>query len=135
MKMNTRYDIVLDKSVERIRTMMKKNRYEIYHNAVAFMEEHLFERLRVEDIARHCMVSASGLEKNFVKFAETGVMRYFLDLKLDYAEKMLQEGYTVNYLANLLNFSSAAHLSMAFKKKYGASPLKYKFPDTEKSGN
>lgn len=108
--------------------MYKKNTLEAYHNADKFMKEHIFEKLRVEDIARHCMISPSGLEKNFSKFANMGVMRYFLDLKLEYAAKMLREGYTVNYLARLLNFSSSAHLSMAFKKKYGVSPLKYKYP-------
>lgn len=108
--------------------MYKKNTLDAYHTAAKFMQEHIFEKLRVEDIARHCMISPSGLEKNFSKFANKGVMRYFLDLKLDYAAKMLREGYTVNYLAKLLNFSSSAHLSLAFKKKYGISPLKYKYP-------
>lgn len=112
--------------------MNKKNTLDAYRSAIEFMEEHIFEKLRVEDVARHCMISSSGLEKHFSKHANMGVMRYFLDLKLEYATKMLREGYTVNYLAKLLNFSSSAHLSMAFKKKYGVSPLKYKYPSINK---
>ncbi|MEE1014241.1 MAG: AraC family transcriptional regulator [Clostridia bacterium] len=108
--------------------MYKKNGRDVYHKATEFMKENLFEKLHVIDIAEHCGVSASGLEKYFAEFGGIGVMRQFLDLKLDKAAKMLKEGYTVNYLAKLLNFSSSAHLSMAFKKKYGVSPLKYKYP-------
>ena len=62
-------------------------------------------------------------------------MRYFLDLKLEHAAKMLKEGYTVNFIAKRLKLSSSAHLSMAFKKKYGVSPLKYKYPFMEKTKN
>lgn len=112
--------------------MYKKNSLDIYHKAVSYMNEHIFECLRVNDIAKYCAISASGLEKNFAKFSKGGVMRYFLNLKLDYAAKMLQEGDTVNYLAKQLNFSSSAHLSMAFKKRYGVSPIKYKYLLEEK---
>lgn len=105
-----------------------KNRLDVYNQAVVFMREHLFDKLRVEEVARHCSISMSGLEKIFAGYAGTGVMRYFLDMKLEYAAKMLKEGYTVNYLAKELRFSSTPHLSMAFKKKYGVSPLKYKYP-------
>lgn len=108
--------------------MYKKNTFDVYHNAIHFMKNHLFEKLRIEDIARHCTVSASGLEKNFSRLGKNGVMRCFLDMKLEYAAEKLKVGYTVNYLADTLNFSSAAHFSAAFKKKYGISPLKYKTP-------
>lgn len=113
--------------------MYKKNSLEVYRKATEYMVEHLFEKLHIIDVAQHCGVSSSGLEKTFAKFGGIGVMRYFLDLKLDYAAKMLKEGYTVNYLAKHLNFSSSAHLSMAFKKKYGVSPLKYKYPLMKKT--
>lgn len=113
--------------------MFKKNSLDVYHEAVAYMEEHLFERLRVSDIAKYCTISQSGLEKNFKKYTDAGVMRFFLDLKLDYAAKMLKNGYTVNYLASTLKFSSSAHFSSSFKKRYGVSPLKYKYPLREMS--
>lgn len=108
--------------------MFKKNSLDVYRNAMAYMQGHLFDKLKVEDIAQHCGISPSGLEQNFRKYGKTSVMRHFLDLRLDYAAKMLKEGYTVIYLAQVLNFSSPAHLSVAFKKKFGIPPLKYKFP-------
>lgn len=113
--------------------MYRKNTLETYQSAIKFMEDHLFEKLTIKDVAQHCCVSSSGLEKNFAKFAKSGVMRCFLDMKLEYAAKMLREGHTVNYLAKALSFSSAAHLSMAFKKKYGVSPLKYKYSLLERA--
>lgn len=109
-------------------TLIKKNSQEAYRKATEYMKERLFEKVYVTEIAQYCGVSNSGLKKTFAKYAQTGVMRYFLDLKLEYAAKMLRKGYTVGYLAKQLHFSSTAHLSMAFKKKYGVSPLKYKYP-------
>lgn len=99
----------------------------IVNSAVAYMRENLTKKVRVEEIAAHCGVSPSWLEKTFAKVMEHGVMRHFLDLKLEYAARLLKEGYSVNYLSEYLQFSSAAHLSLAFKKKYGLSPLKYKY--------
>lgn len=104
-----------------------QNSLEHYRKAVQFLEEHLFEKLCVSDIASFCGVSTSGLEKHFARCNQRGVMRVFLNLKLEKAAKMLKEGYTVNHLAKMFRFSSQAHFSMAFKKKYGVSPLQYKY--------
>ena len=98
-----------------------------YRMAVAFLKEHLFEKLCVSDIAAYCGVSTSGLEKHFARCNQRGVMRVFLNLKLEKAATMLKEGYTVKHLAKIFCFSSQAHFSMAFKKKYGVSPLQYKY--------
>ena len=43
-------------------------------------------------------------------------MRCFLDMKLEYAAERLKKGYTVNYLADALNFSSAAHFQQLLRK-------------------
>ena len=106
--------------------MHKKNTLEIYECAMKFMAERLTEKLTVQEIARNCCTSISGLEKVFARFTAGGVKCCFLDMKLEYAAKLLDEGYQVGYLAKLLNFSSTAHFSLAFKKKHGAPPLKYK---------
>ena len=50
--------------------MYKKNSLDVYRQAAEFMKENLFEKLHVKDIAEHCGVSASGLEKNFQKSVE-----------------------------------------------------------------
>ena len=57
--------------------MYKKNSLEVYSKATEYMKEHLFEKLHVVDIAQHCGVSCSGLEKTFSKFGENGVTRRF----------------------------------------------------------
>ena len=107
--------------------MVNKRNLETYRKALAFMPERLFEKLCVKEIAEYCGVSASGIEKIFAQVEKVGVKKYFLNLKLEYATKMLREGDSVQHLATLLNFSSTPHLSMAFKTKYGVSPLKYKY--------
>ena len=99
---------------------------ETYSRALAFMNQNVSQKLTVKDIAFHCNVSTSGLEKVFSKYYGAGVMAYFRELKLEEAKKMLKSGYTVFAIAQTLQYSSSAHFSAAFKKKYGISPLKYK---------
>lgn len=105
----------------------KINSSEIFYDAVKYMEENICERLYLKDIARHCMVSVSALEKNFSLFANCGVKRYFLDFKLEHAAAMLLNETPLNVLAKELSFSSQSHFSVAFKKKYGISPTKCRY--------
>lgn len=100
----------------------------VLDKAIEYMKENVEKKLRVDHIEAYCGVSRSWLEKIFGKFTERGVMRYFLDLKLEHATKLLKQGKTVGEIAKQLHFSSIAHFSMAFKKKYGVSPLRYKYP-------
>lgn len=114
--------------------MSRKNKTEMYSRAIAFMKENLCKKIHVSDIAQHCGVSSSCLEKVFAQLVQTGVMRKFLDLKLEKAATMLKSGQSVGDIAAYLQFSSTPHLSMAFKKKYGISPIKYKYPGMTETG-
>lgn len=107
--------------------MDKEKKMVVFHNAIEYMEEHISERMKVSVLAEHCGVSASWIEKMFKKCVSKGAKRYFLDMKLEHAAKMIKKGFSCNEIAAQLSFSSSAHLSMAFKKKYGVSPLKYKY--------
>lgn len=99
---------------------------ENYHLAITFMKENLQRKLTVADVARYCHVSVSGLEKIFAKYFGGGIMQFFLEMKLEYSKKLLAQGHNNHEISTMLSFSSPAHFSGTFKKKFGISPLQYK---------
>lgn len=106
--------------------MIKQGNLDTYSLAITYMNDNLYAKFNMEQIARYCNVSCSGLEKIFARYTGGGVMQYYSELKLERSRKLLLEGYKVGKVAELLCFSSCAHFSAAFKRKYGIPPLRYK---------
>lgn len=98
----------------------------LFKEAVRFMQANVTEQLTVNDIAKHCGISQSGLKRTFSKFAGLSIHKYFLSLKLNAAINLLQSGSTVSEVTEALNFSSQSYFSAAFKREIGSSPSKFK---------
>lgn len=98
----------------------------LFKEAVRYMQANVTEQLTVNDIAKHCKVSESGLKRTFTKFAGISVHKYFLSIKLNAAINLLQSGSTVAEVTDALNFSSQSYFSAAFKREIGGSPSKFK---------
>lgn len=98
----------------------------LFEEAVRFMQTNVTEQLTVNDIAKHCGISQSGLKRTFAKFAGISIHKYFLNLKLNAAINLLQSGNTVSEVTEALNFSSQSYFSAAFKRETGSSPSKFK---------
>lgn len=108
-----------------------KNSVIIYSKAIEYMEKNIYHNILNQDIARFCCVSVSGLQKNFKEIAHCSVKAFYRRMKLEEAMRLLKQGEKVGEIAKKLNYSSIPHLSMAFKKQYGVSPLKYKSSSME----
>ena len=98
----------------------------LFKDAVRFMQNNVSGQLTVNDIAKHCGISQSGLKRTFGKFAGMSVHKYYLNLKLNAAINLLQSGSTISEASDILNFSSQSYFSAAFKREFGTSPSKFK---------
>jgi len=99
---------------------------ELFKKAVVFMSENLSENLSIEEIAKNCNTSLSGIKRIFSKYGGMGVHKYFLSLKLNAALKLLKSGYTVTEVTDALKFSSQSYFSSAFKRETGKNPSDFK---------
>ena len=99
---------------------------DIYEKIVNYMKANIFENITSRDIAKHCNISNSSLKNIFRTHTNMGVMHYYNSLKMEYAKRRIIQGYSVNHIADELNFSSQAYFSAAFKKYTGVSPLSFK---------
>lgn len=98
----------------------------IYANALKVIDDNIYSRLTVEDLARKCNSSVSYLKKIFGKYNGLGIHEYILNNKLSLAKQLLKEGESVTDIAEKLGFSSQNYFSTAFKRELGVSPGQYK---------
>lgn len=87
---------------------------------VDYMERHIGQQLRLEDICRDTLISRSAVQKLFREVTGGGVMDYFTDQKIHYAKLMIRERkMNFTQIAQALGYSSIHYLSRQFRQKTG----------------
>lgn len=94
----------------------------LYHDLVEYMQEHLHEKLNLDEIARACGTSVSTMKNLFRRYAGEGTMRYFNRLKLGEAKRMIARGMSMAEVSCALGFSSQNYFSSFFKQMTGMTP-------------
>jgi AraC family carnitine catabolism transcriptional activator len=96
-------------------------------SAIAAMEEHLEDLLRLEDVAAAAGVSSRQLERRFRRALGMGPMRFYLGLRLERAERLLTYSRISVRDAGLASgFASLAQFSRAYKARYGLAPSQHR---------
>jgi AraC-like DNA-binding protein len=81
---------------------------------------------RVPRLAAAAGFCETRLRREFKSATGVSPARFILRTRLHAAVPMIEQGvYTLEGIAEQLGFSSAFHLSTAFKKAYGVSPSKW----------
>ena len=93
--------------------------------AETYIDEHLEQKITVEDIARHVSLSASRLHHIFK--AETGisVLKYVNKKRLAKAKELLKTGELVVNIYAKCGFQDYTSFFRAFKKEYEITPKEY----------
>ncbi len=104
----------------------KKGDAKVFSDAVSYMNANIAEFPSIEEIARKCRISQSGLKNIFTKYAGLGVHKYLISLKINAARKMIEDNISITQISEKLGFSSQAYFSLAFKRETGFTPTEYK---------
>lgn len=93
--------------------------------AGTYIDEHLEQKITVEDIARHVSLSASRLHHIFK--AETGisVLKYVNKKRLAKAKELLKTGELVVNIYAKCGFQDYTSFFRAFKKEYNITPKEF----------
>ena len=91
--------------------------------AVAWIERHLFEPLKIGDLARHVHASESTLLRAFKRELGVTPAEFVRTRRLDEALLLLESGrYSVSEVALRVGYENPAAFSVVFRKRFGHPP-------------
>lgn len=96
-----------------------------YHKVVVTMAEGIRQNLTLTDIAEKCHVSISYIKTLFARYSGISPKTYYANMRFNEAARLLDEGYSVNEVSDMMNFSSPNYFSVFFKNQCGIPPAKY----------
>lgn len=92
-----------------------------------YLEDHLYERLTIKDIARALGKSESAIKQLFNQYRKGGIIKYYNELKIREAKKLIREGqYNMTQIADLLCYENPQYFSKCFKNITNMTPREYK---------
>ena len=97
-----------------------------YNNIVAYLEEHVRERLTIDEICKDNLIGRFQLQKLFREQNQGGVIDYFSHLKIEHAKQLIRENYlNFTQISDYLGYTSVHYFSRQFKKLTGMTPSEY----------
>ncbi|RCK27796.1 helix-turn-helix domain-containing protein [Thalassospira lucentensis] len=92
-------------------------------NIKAYIEQHLTENMKVNDLAQTVSLSTDYFGKAFKQTFGKSPWRYLVERRIQLAKKMLmQQEKSITQIAMSLQFSSHAHFTDTFHRMTGISP-------------
>lgn len=91
-----------------------------------YINEHVRERLSLNEVAEIFDISPNYLSQLFRKYNHTGFIEYVNICKIEEAKRLLEQEHLLVYeTADALGYESAFYFSKVFKKIEGISPTEY----------
>ena len=95
--------------------------------AIAFLEKHQNENVRVGDVASHVALSSSRLAHLFKAQTGRGVIEYLHGLRVSRAAELLKGStQSVRGIASECGFGDARFFHRVFRRHFGCSPLQWR---------
>ncbi len=96
------------------------------HRVIAYMNEHISEKITLDELAKSNYISVSTLKRVFAKQMGCSVISYLNDLRIEKAKDLLRrQNYSISTVAEKTGFASVHYFSSVFKKYTGLTPRQY----------
>ena len=105
---------------------LRAEKPELLDRVMAYIEEHLAEKITLDDIARQFFVSQSSISHLFKQKMGVSIYHYVTQRRLIFAKNLIAEGLPLELLAMRVGFSDYSSFYRAFKQEYGTSPRQYR---------
>lgn len=100
---------------------------QLVSHALNYIYLHVYETIKLEDIAHALGVSPEHLSRQFRIQTKTPIHQYILMKKIDMAKELIRYSeHSMTDISNLLAFSSQSHFISVFKKLTGLTPKQYR---------
>jgi AraC-like DNA-binding protein len=118
---------ILSSFAEAVRDYQTLNYPELIRQTYLYIYRNLREPFSLSDIAQFLYVSKEHLSRTFKKTTQKTIQEVIMDYKIMEAKKLIEQNeLSLVDISDMLNFSSSAHFSTAFKRKVGLTPKEYK---------
>jgi len=92
-----------------------------------FIEKNYAEKISVDELANHCLLSRRNFERRFKKATNYSPAEYIQYLKIEAARKQLESSrYHINEVMYAVGYNDNKAFRTTFKKITGLSPLEYR---------
>ena len=104
---------------------MKAEKPELLDKLMAYIEDHLGERITLEETARYFYVSVSTITQLFRQKMGTSFYRCVTQRRLIAAKTRIGQGEPLEDVSRSVGFADYSSFYRAFKKEYGITPRQY----------
>lgn len=110
---------------------MKENK-KIIEKAMQYINEHLDERVSLQQVSSAAGYSKSHLNRMFAESTGKTIYKYIREKRLNRAAKRLvNTDQSIVEIALEAGYDSQQAFTLAFRKQYGMTPLVYRERETE----
>jgi len=105
---------------------MKAEKPELLDRVMAYVEQHISEKISLADVSKHFYVSESTVSQLFRKKMGVSFYRCVTQRRLIAAKNLILEGVMLETVAEKIGFSDYSSFYRAFKSEFGISPKQYR---------
>jgi AraC-like DNA-binding protein len=107
-------------------SVRERTHNDMTNKIIKYLEDSLKENITFNDVCKYSNLSPTALKAMFKERTGTGVMEYYITLKIEKAKKLIREGrFNFTEVSELLGYSSIHYFSRQFKRYTGMSPSEY----------
>ena len=94
---------------------------------IDFLTANIYGRITLETVAQAVGKSQSAVKKQFSGFYRDGIIKYYNNLKIKEAKKLIREGkHNMTEISDMLCFDNPQYFSKCFKMYTNKTPSEYK---------
>lgn len=124
--------LILNIAKDRATYYQKEKISQEYQKAIAYINDHLSEKITLNDIADFSNVSTKTITRHFEKNQNMSPIKYVNFLRVEKAKILLQTKSSIGEIAGALGFDDPLYFSTVFRRFTGLSPEKYRKSTKEK---
>lgn len=99
---------------------------ELLDQVLAYIEEHMAQKITLADTAHHFFISESTISQTFRKKMGVSFYRCVTQRRLIASKALIEKGIALESVAEKVGFADYSSFYRAFKQEYGISPRQYR---------
>jgi AraC-like DNA-binding protein len=113
-------------SEDRTAAPMRVEQPELLDQVLAYVEEHLSQKITLADVAKHFWVSQSTISQTFRNKMGVSFYRCVTQRRLIAAKTLILRGLPLEQVNEKVGFADYSTFYRAFKQEFGISPRQYR---------